>query len=233
MSKIKGVILAGGKGTRLAPFTTLFNKHVLPVYDKPMIWYPLMAMATCGVSEVIIVSAKPNELKTVLEGEQFPFSITYEIENGVAGQPAALWDVRKHLTDGALVMLGDIYLTYPITLPEDLDVCQIYVSSCYEKTRLNEYGVAALEGAQVVSFEEKPTLVNGTVAHTGTTYFPPDVVSIVEKLNPIEGRNLTDLANEYLKENRLSAKIHTEPWFNMGTPEDLFIAAEFRRNHMV
>jgi glucose-1-phosphate thymidylyltransferase len=226
---MKGIILAGGKGTRLAPFTNLFNKHLLPVYDKPMIWYPLTTMANSGISEVVIVSAKPNELKKVLQDENFPFPILYATENGVAGQPAALWDIREHLTQGALVMLGDIYLTYPIALPKTFNKCHIYTSTWYQKEKINEYGIAKVTDDRVLLFEEKPTRPGGDLVHTGTTYFPPDVESKLLQLKPMEGRNLTDLANEYLKENRLIAEVYDKPWFNMGTPEDVFNAAEYRR----
>lgn len=230
---MKGVILAGGEGGRLRPFTRLVNKSALPVYDKPAIYFPIKTLIGAGIEDILIHTRNPNDYQTVLSNEHFEADINYDIEHEPRGTAAALHHMREKIRDiEVLAILGDIYISFRIQPPSDPNNCNIYLSSNFDPNRISEYGVAELDSqGKVLSFEEKPPQPKGRHVHMGTTYFPRDLVGILEEFEIIEGKNLTDVAKEYHKLGRLSAQAHNGEWFNMGTFDDLLNAGLYRREH--
>ena len=226
---MKGVILTGGKGTRLRPFTYVVNKSILPVYDKPLIYFPIMSMINAGIEDIIINAPSPEQIQKVLSDENFKADISYHITKG-NGVAAALLDMKRKIKhDPILTIFGDIYLTFGITPPTDQDNCCIYVSTNVPD-KLSEYGVAELDSNnKVLSFEEKPKEPKGFHAHMGTTFFPADIIDILESIEDVQGKHFTDVANNYLAQGRLTADIHNKEWFNVGTYENMFLATNYRR----
>jgi glucose-1-phosphate thymidylyltransferase len=231
---MKGVILAGGKGNRLKPFTKIVNKSILPIYDKPTIYFPVLSLINSGIDAIIINTNSPEQIKSVLSDEDFEADISYHVEKEVEGLAAALYDMREKIKgDPVLVMLGDIYLPFQIGLPNKSNNCCIYLSTNYDPSRISEYGVAQLGPEnEVLSFEEKPKNPKGRHVHMGTTLFPEDLIMMLEQMGDIKGKNLTDIANIYHRQSRLIAEVYEGEWFNVGTPKDLFLAAQYRRQSL-
>lgn len=228
---MKGVILAGGKGNRLNPLTKIVNKSALLIYDKPTIYFPILSLINFGINDIIVNTNNPEQIKSVLSDEDFKADISYHVEKEVRGLAAALYDMREKIKDDSvLAMLGDIYLPFQIESPDRSNNCCIYLSTRYDPSRISEYGVAQLgQEDRVLNFEEKPKNPKGKHTHMGTTLFPEDLITILEQMGDIIGKNLTDIANVYHRQNRLIARVYDKEWFNVGTPEDLFLATQYRR----
>ena len=229
---MKGVILTNGYGTKLRPFTYVVNKSVLPVYDKPVIYFPVTTLINAGIEDILITARNPKDFERVLRDEKFSADISFMREDEPIGTKRSLYNMKEFIKGvPTLVILGDIYLTFGIKTPETLDGCVVSVSSFFDSKRISEYGVVQLDGDKVLSFEEKPNEPKGRFVNMSATFFPADLINVIEKSPVRDGENLTDLANQFLKMNRLSAEVYAQPWFNVGTPEDAFLAAQFRREH--
>jgi len=228
---MKGVIFAGGMGSRLKPFTNVVDKSILPVYDKPAIYFPVSSLVNAGIEDIVINTHNPEHIQAVLSGERFPANISYHTSKEPQNVAAVLHDMRGQIKDvPILTMLGDIYLPFQIEPPDGLDDCCIYVSTTYAPSRISEYGVAQLnQNNEVLTFDEKPKNPRGKYVHMGTTFFPADLTYTLGQMEAIKGKDLTDVANMYLNRGRLIAKVYDQQWFNVGTPEDLFLASCYRR----
>jgi len=224
--------LAGGRGNRLSPFTNVVNKSVLPIYDKPTIYFPILSMVNVGIKEIIINTNSPNQIQSVLSDNKIEADISYHVENDAKGLAAALYDMKERIrNESILVMLGDIYLPFSIEFNKTIRNCCIYQSTNYERSRISEYGVAQMDqGVKVLDFREKPIKPIGNYVHMGVTNFPKDLITKLDRMDNLPGKDLTDVANLYHKQNRLTAKVYDMEWFNVGTPEDLFVASQYRRN---
>ena len=230
---MKGVILTNGYGIRFRPFTYLVNKSVLPVYDKPIIYFPIRTLLSAGIDDILINAHNPEEFEKVLRDENFPAKITFVHEDMPRGTKFSLYGMRSLIQDEPiLVVLGDMYLPFKVSIPRKLENCTVFVSSHYDPKKISEYGVAELDGDRVISFQEKPKDPKGKHVHMGTTFFPKDLIARIEEAEIKEGEHLTDLANQFLRIGRLFAKVHGQPWFNVGTPEDALLAALFRREQI-
>lgn len=226
--------MAGGKGTRLRPYTYCYNKHTILVYDKPLIFFPIQTLIRCGIEEIIINTNTPEQIeqiRRVLSGEELLANIIYHAEEEQRGPVFSLYGMKdKIIGDAVLVILGDMYLPSGIKVPNDGKNCHIYLTSNFDLLRISEYGVVELDGdGRVVSFEEKPTQPKGRHVHIGVTYFPPDLVGVLSQKPVEEGEHLVDLANRYLGSGRLEGDIYDGRHFNVGTIEDLFLASCDRR----
>lgn len=236
---MKGIILAGGAGTRLHPITISISKQIIPVYDKPMIYYPLSVLMLAGIREVLIIST-PVDIslyeRLFGDGSQLGMKISYKIQPSPDGLAQAFVIGEEFIgNDNVCLVLGDniFYgqgfgkvLLNAAKLKDGALIFGYYVN---DPTR---YGVADFDkNMKVVSIEEKPEKPKSNYAVTGLYFYSNDVVQKAKKLKPSKRGEyeITDLNNLYLFENRLQIKLLGRgfAWLDTGTPESLLQAANF------
>jgi glucose-1-phosphate thymidylyltransferase len=232
---VKGLVLAGGTATRLFPLTIVTNKHLLPIFDRPMIYYPLATLASMGVREVmVIVGGKSvgDVLALLADGEHFGLHLTYRYQRGALGIAHAIGLARDFVGDDSFcVVLGDNVLLGP-PLAEIADRFETGSwgagTLLYEVPDPERFGVAELdEAGNVVAFEEKPAKPKTNLIPIGTYFLRPDSFDVVDSLVP-SGRGeleITDLLNHYLPGN-LYAPRYEGLWTDAGTVASLVRAAE-------
>jgi glucose-1-phosphate thymidylyltransferase len=232
---VKGLVLAGGTATRLFPLTIVTNKHLLPVFDRPMIYYPLATLAGMGVREaMVIVGGKSvgDVLALLADGEHFGLHLTYRYQRGALGIAHAIGLARDFVGDDSFcVVLGDNVLLGP---PLAEIAGRFETGSwgagtlLYEVPDPERFGVAELdEAGNVVAFEEKPAKPKTNLIPIGTYFLRPDSFDVVDSLVP-SGRGeleITDLLNHYLPGN-LYAPRYEGLWTDAGTVASLVRAAE-------
>lgn len=232
---MKGVILAGGLATRLRPLTWVTNKHLLPVYNKPMIYYPLEAMAKAGIKDVLLTSSLSHSghfeslLKT---GENFGLRIYFAIQkNPKGGIPEAISlasDFAKD--DNIMVILGDNIFNFDskkIISEFNKEEKGAVVFGVKMPTESKQYGVIEIDkNGKVLSIEEKPEKPKSDIAQTGVYMYDKRVFSFIKKLKPSARGELevTDLNNQYLKEGTLKCKL-IDWWIDAGTSYDELLRA--------
>ena len=235
---MKGVILAGGLATRLRPLTLVTNKHLLPIYNKPMIFYPLEAMKKAGIKEALIVTG-PNHagqfLNLLKSGEDFGMRLTYEIQDQPGGIAQGI-ALAESFADSQklLVVLGDNIFTYNLLS----DVAKFEkeekgsrVFAIEMPTESGQYGVVEVDSAnKVISIEEKPEHPKSNLAQTGVYMYDDRVFEFIRKLNPSRRGELevTDLNNFYVQEGTMMCSI-IDWWVDAGTSFDELL----RANNMV
>lgn len=235
-----GIILAGGTGSRLYPNTAASNKHLLPVYDKPMIYFPLGTLIMAGIKEIVIVSnieyiaAFQNLFK---DGAHLGIQITYVAQPDSDGIVGALISAAGSVKDSdALVVLGDnIFFGggFGATL-DNLDSnkkAKIWVK---QVSNASDYGILTLDEAGVpISVEEKPKTPKSNLAVTGLYYFPNDFVQQLSQIEPsARGEfEITSLIEHYLNDLALEVKFlrRGTAWFDAGTSDRLFMTSDFVR----
>lgn len=232
---MKGLILAGGTATRLFPLTIVTNKHLLPIYDRPMIYYPIATLAGMGIREVmIIVGGKSvgDVVELLADGEHFGLHLTYRYQRGALGIAHAIGLARDFVGDDSFCcVLGDNVLLGP---PLADTARQFETGSwgagtlLYEVADPERFGVAEFDSAgHVVGFEEKPSRPKSNLIPIGVYFLRPDAFDIVSSLEP-SGRGeleITDLLNKYLPD-RLFAPRFDGLWTDAGTVTSLIRAAE-------
>lgn len=235
---MKGVILAGGTGSRLFPLTKVTNKHLLPVYDKPMIYFPLNTLLEAGIKDIMIISGKEHAgdfLKLLGSGKEFNARFTYEIQEEAGGIAQAL-SLAENFADNEkiAVVLGDNILEDSIAssvkeFESSSDSAFIFLKEVVDAKR---FGVAELKGKEVVSIEEKPKTPKTNFAVTGIYLYPPEVFKIIKSLKP-SGRGeleITDVNNAFIRKKKLKANFLNGFWSDAGTFESLFRAASMIKN---
>jgi glucose-1-phosphate thymidylyltransferase len=235
---MKGVILAGGTGSRLYPLTKITNKHLLPVYDKPMIYYPLQTLIGAGLDEIMIVSGRGHAghfLELLGSGAEFGVHLTYEIQEEAGGIAQALGLAEDFADDDDVaVILGDNIFQDSVC-----DAVQSFESGAHiflkEVLDANRFGVAEIKGNRILSIEEKPAKPKSNYAVTGLYLYDNDVFDIINTLKP-SGRGeleITDVNNDYIKRGSVSYSILEGFWSDAGTFESLLRAgmmvAEFKK----
>lgn len=229
---LKGVILAGGKGTRLHPVTKVINKHMVPVLNRPMILYPIETLKELGITEIMIVSGG-NHVGGFTEflgsGKELGVELTYRVQEDAGGIAQALSTTKAFVgEDNVAVILGDNY--YESLLSEayiaslmNSDNASIFLSKVEDPER---FGVLDKENNRII---EKPSGFVGNLAVTGLYIYPPDVFSFIETLEPsARGEyEITDVNNWYLSANRMNIIELPGFWSDMGTPESLHKAIDF------
>ena len=232
---MKGLVLAGGTATRLFPLTIVTNKHLLPIYDRPMIYYPIATLAGMGIREVmVIVGGKSvgDVVELLADGEHFGLDLTYRYQRGALGIAHAIGLARDFVGDDAFcVVLGDNVLLGP---PLE-DVARQFEAGpwgagtlLYTVADPERFGVAELDASgNVVAFEEKPAEPKSNQIPIGVYFLRPDAFAVVDHLVPSRRGELeiTDLLNHYLP-GRLFAPRFDGLWTDAGTVTSLIRAAE-------
>ena len=238
---MKGIILAGGKGTRLEPLTSVFNKHLLPVYDKPMIYYPLSVLMLSGIREILII-VNENDLifykKLLGDGSDFGLSISFELQKKAEGIAQSFIIGKKFIgSDNVCLILGDnIFFGYKFSSllnnAVKLDKGAIVFSNFVKNPK--DFAIAQFDNdGKIISLEEKPKNPKSNNAITGLYFYDNDVVDIAQKLKPSARGELeiTDINKVYLKNGSLKAFDLGRgfAWLDTGTHESLLDASDFVR----
>lgn len=236
---MKGVILAGGLATRLRPLTSVTNKHLLPIYNKPMIYYPIEAMAKAGIKEVLLTSSPDHagHFENLLgTGEQFGLKMFYAVqENAKGGISDAIMLAEDFASDEKLlVLLGDNIFGFNLKEAAEKFEKQdrgAMVFGIKMPTESGQYGVIEIDNNnKVISIEEKPDHPKSNIAQTGIYMYDNQVFKFIKNLTPSARGELevTDLNNFYVKEGTMSCDL-IDWWIDAGTSFDELL----RANNMV
>ena len=231
---LKGIICAGGTATRLRPLTRVTNKHLLPIYDKPMIYYPIQTMAAAGIKDIMIVSGRDHAgdfLNLLGSGKEFGVSISYEVQDE-AGGIAQVVGLAEDFARGhkSMVILGD-------NIFEDLEAikkaandfkhqesgAKIFLKEVSDAPR---FGVAEIKGDKIVGIEEKPANPKSNLAVTGLYLYDSTVFEIIKTLKP-SGRGeleITDVNNAYIERGNMTYQVLDGEWTDAGTFDSLLRA---------
>jgi glucose-1-phosphate thymidylyltransferase len=237
---LKGVVLAGGMGTRLSPLTRVTNKHLLPIYDEPMVYYPIRSLVEAGVRDIMVVSGGESAghfLKLLGNGEDFGLEhLEYGYQKGAGGIAEALGLTRYFIgNDPVVVILGDNILEKPIAGAVDRfrrqgGGARVLLKKVPDPGR---FGVAEVDGAgKVLSIEEKPRQPKSDLAVIGVYMYDNDVFRIIDGLQRSARGELeiTDVNNAYRNLGKLHAEVIDGWWTDAGTFESLFHASSLVRD---
>jgi glucose-1-phosphate thymidylyltransferase len=233
---MKGVILAGGTGSRLLPLTKVTNKHLLPVYDRPMIFYPLQKLIDAGIEEIMIVSGRGHAghfLELLGSGAAFGVRLTYEIQDGAGGIAQALGLARKWAQgDSIAVILGDNIFEddFREKITSFTSGGRIFLK---EVPDANRFGVAQVEGDRVIGIEEKPKEPKSNLAVTGLYLYDSAVFEIISTLKPSARGELeiTDVNNAYIARGAMGFSVLEGFWSDAGTFDSLMRASLMVQEH--
>jgi glucose-1-phosphate thymidylyltransferase len=231
---VKGIVLAGGTGSRLFPLTKITNKHLLPIYDKPMIFYPIQTLVEAGIKDILLVTGGRNSgdfLRLLANGKEFGLAhLNYTYQEGEGGIADAL-GLAEHFADGEkiCVILGDNIIEGSIK-----EAVQAFEKQergarilLKEVTDAERFGVAEMQGSQIVGIEEKPSKPKSNHAVIGIYMYDGTVFEKVKKLVP-SGRGeleITDVNNAYIREGSMTYSMLDGWWTDAGTFESLLRAA--------
>ena len=230
---MKGIILAGGTGSRLFPLTKITNKHLLPIYDKPMIYYPLQTLVEAGIKDILLVTGGRNSgdfLRLLANGKEFGLKhLNYTYQEGEGGIADAL-SLAEHFAEGEkiCVVLGDNILEKPIVdavnaFDKQDKGARILLKEVSDAER---FGVAEMKGDRIVGIEEKPKKPKSQYAVTGIYMYDATVFDKVKQLVP-SGRGeleITDVNNAYIREGTMTYSYVDGWWTDAGTFESLLRA---------
>ena len=232
---MKGVVLAGGTGSRRFPITRVTNKHLLPVYDKPMVYYPIQTLVNAGIREILLVTGGKNAgdfLRLLGNGRAFGLKhLNYTYQEGEGGIAEAL-GLAEHFADGEpiCVILGDNII--------ENDICEAMADFQRQKegakillkevADAQRFGVAEIRGNHVISIEEKPQVPKSNYAVIGVYMYDSTVFQKIQRLKP-SGRGeleITDVNNFYIQERTLTYQVLDGWWTDAGTFESLLRASD-------
>ncbi len=229
---MKGVILAGGMGTRLVPLTLITNKHLLPVYDKPMILYPIETLERSGVTDIMVVCGKEHGghfMNFLGSGREYGVKLSYALQNDSGGIAAALGLAEDFIgNEKVAVILGDNIFENnfleDIRKFETLNGAMVFLKSVADPKR---FGVAEIKNGKIMNVIEKPKEPKSDLAIVGFYLYDSDVFSKIKTLKPSLRNELeiTDVQNFYLEEGNLHYGILNGFWSDAGTFESLYKSA--------
>ncbi len=230
---MRGVILAGGLGKRLDPLTRITNKHLLPVYCKPMIYYPIQTLVDAGIEDILIVTGGNNAgdfLRLLGNGSEFGLKhINYTYQRGEGGIAEAL-GLAEHFAHGdkIVVILGDNLIEksikkYVQDFRRQPSGAKVLLKKVQDPGR---FGVAEIKGKKIINIEEKPKKPKSDLAVTGIYMYDPKVFDIIRPLKPSKRGELeiTDVNNEYIRSGKMTFDVLDGWWTDCGTFESLFRA---------
>jgi len=235
---MKGIILAGGTGTRLHPATKVFSKQLIPLYDKPMVYYPLSTLMLAGIREVLIITTQKDLhlfKELLLDGSQLGMKIEYEVQpkpNGIA--EAFIIGERFIGKDSICLILGD-NVFYGQGLSNILNDAKLEKETAvifgFKVSNPSDFGIANVSNGKLISIEEKPQKPKSNLAIPGLYFYPNDVIEKARSLSKSKRGELeiTSLNQTYLAEGRLILKEIGRgiAWLDTGTPKSLLMASEF------
>ncbi len=241
---MKGIVLAGGTGSRLFPLTKITNKHLLPIYDKPMIYYPIQTLVDAGIRDLLIVTGGRNSgdfLRLLANGKEFGLKhINYTYQEGEGGIADAL-GLAEHFAEGSkvCVILGDNIIEGSIAQAVSDFKAQDHGAKILLKQvqDAERFGVAEIQGDRIIGIEEKPAKPKSNYAVTGIYMYDETVFDKTRTLTPSARGELeiTDVNNAYIKEGTMTFNYLEGWWTDAGTFDSLLRAAnlvhETRRNN--
>lgn len=229
---MKGIILAGGTGSRLAPMTNVTNKHLLPVYDRPMIMYPLSMLVEAGIKEVMIVAGKGHAghfLELLGSGTDLGIKLSYAVQEKPGGIAQALAYTEDFAEGGSVaVVLGDNIFEERLDLAGFSQGARLHLKEVDDAQR---FGVATLQGDKVMKIVEKPECPETRYAVTGLYLYDTQVYGFVRALCQSSRGELeiTDVNNRYLEKGQIEARVIGGFWTDAGTVESLYRASTLVR----
>jgi glucose-1-phosphate thymidylyltransferase len=234
---MKGVILAGGLGTRLYPLTKITNKHLLPVYAKPMIYYPIECLVRAGITDIMIVTGGNSAgdfIRLLENGEEFGLQrLHYAYQKGEGGIAAALALARQFVeNDKVCVVLGDNILERSIRKAADDFQRQPAGAKVFlkEVTNPQAYGIAEIDAGRIARITEKPKQPKSNLAVIGVYMYPADVFDVLPTLKPSARGELeiTDVNNHYVQAGAMTYQVIDGWWADAGESVDSWLEASQR-----
>jgi len=232
---MKGLILAGGTATRLGNLSRVTNKHLLPVYDRPMIFYPIETLRRMGIVEVMIIlggRSIGDIVELLADGHEFGLDLSYRYQRGAAGIAQAIALARDFVgEDSFCVVLGDNILRGPslAEVAADFEAGPWGAGSIlYKVSDPSRFGVAEFDAdGAIAGFEEKPDEPKSDLIPIGVYFLRPDAFSVIDGLSPSERGEfeITDVLNHYVSEGRLLWREYAGEWSDAGTIESLLHAS--------
>ena len=240
MSNLKGIILAGGSGTRLYPLTMVMSKQLLPVYDKPMIYYPLSILMLAGIKEILIISTPhdlPNFKKLLKDGSQFGINLSYAEQPKPDGLAQAFIIGEEFIGDSCCAMIlgdnifyGNGLRSLLLAAKEDAARGKATIFGYYVQDP-ERFGVVEFDNGRVISVEEKPKKPKSNYCITGLYFYDQRVVEFAKQVMPSQRGELeiTDLNRMYLEDGSLRVQLlgRGYAWLDTGTMDSLIDAADF------
>jgi len=226
---VKGIILAGGKGTRLNPLTEITNKHLLPIGKEPMIWHPVKQLVGSGINEILIITSTHHMgdvVNSLGSGLRFGCEFTYRVQEEAGGIAHAL-ALAEQFAQGhrIVVMLGDNIFEYSINphiqdFKQQASGARVLLKEVGEPER---FGIAALDEKQIISIEEKPSQPKSSYAVVGCYMYDSQVFDLIRGIQPSQRGELeiTAVNNLYIKKGQLQHSIVQGRWTDAGTFESL------------
>ncbi|MCH7568278.1 MAG: NTP transferase domain-containing protein [Nanoarchaeota archaeon] len=228
---MKGVILAGGTGSRLLPLTKVTNKHLLPIYDKPMIYYPIEILKKAGVKDILVVTGTHHAgsiFALLGSGKDFGVNFTFRVQDEAGGIPQAIGLAKEFIGKDKFISVNGDNILF-----EDINSFVEEFEKGNEEARILLYettpeeakkaGVAIMEGDKVVKIVEKPDIPPTNLVSIGVLMFTPSVFDIIDTLKPSARGELeiSDVQNEYIRRGTLKASKLSETWLDAGSIEEL------------
>ena len=240
---VKGVILAGGTGSRLRPLTSVTNKHLLPVYNKPMIYYPIETLKQAGIKDILVITGKEHagDVFSLLgSGKEFGVQFTFRVQDESGGIPQAIGLAENFVGSDKFVSInGDNILfeniqSFVHAFENGTELSRILLYQGTEE-QARKSGVAVLDGENVLKVIEKPKQPPSHWISVGVYMYTSDVFNVIRTLRPSARGELevTDLHNYYLAKKQLKASKLTAEWLDAGTTDELWEASQivFKENN--
>ena len=237
---MKGIILAGGNGTRLRPLTAVTNKHLLPIYNKPMIYYPLHTLKSAGIKDILIITGTEhagNIFKLLGSGRDFGVNLTYRVQDEAGGLPHAIALAQGFIGNDKFVsvngdnILSDSIHSHVQAFAQGKEESRILLyQTTLEEAR--KMGVAIMQGEKIIGFVEKPKDPPSNWTSIGVYMYTPHVFEVIKTLKPSARGELeiTDLHNHYLQRQTLESSKITGDWLDAGSFDELARANNEVRN---